>query len=45
MEDKIKELLYAGYYEDDGTYTIEIKIKDLKKILCEVFNSQNIKLI
>jgi len=41
----ITDVLYAGYYEDDKEYTIEVKKKLVEDVFKKMFNADNIKIV
>lgn len=45
MKKKFQDLTFAGYYEEDNTYTIEILKEDLIKFLKETFEVDNLKIV
>lgn len=45
LEEELKDLQYWGYYEDDGTYTVDIVKKDLIKYLKNKFEVDNVKIV
>lgn len=45
LKEKFKDIRYAGYYEDDHTFTIEILKEELIKFLKEEFKVDNIKIV
>lgn len=45
MKKKFQDLTFAGYYEEDKTYTMEILKEDLIKFLKEAFEIDNLKIV
>ena len=45
MKKKFQDLTFAGYYEEDKTYTMEILKEDLIKFLKEAFEVDNLKIV
>ena len=45
LKKEFKDLTFAGYYEDDHSYTMEILKEDLIKFLKKTFEIDNIKII
>lgn len=41
----IENISYAGYYEDNGQYTVEVKKQKVEELLKQIFNSDNIKVV
>lgn len=41
----IGEIMYAGYHEDNGDYTVEVKKQYVDKLLKQMFNADDIKII
>ena len=45
VQEELKNLQYWGYYEEDGTFTIDIVKKDLIAYLKEKLQVDNIKIV
>lgn len=45
LEKKFKDLTFAGYYEEDHSFTVEIIKEDLIKFLQDTFKIDQIKII
>lgn len=45
LEKQFKDLTFAGYYEEDHSYTIEILKEDLIKFLQNTFKIDSIKIV
>lgn len=41
----IGEVMYAGYHEDNGEYTVEVKKNYVEEMLKRMFHADNIKVI
>lgn len=41
----IDTILNAGYYEDDGSYTVELKKAKVYEMLKKMFNADEVKLV
>lgn len=41
----IADVLYAGYYEDNKEYTVEVKKQLIEIIFKKMFNADNIKIV
>jgi hypothetical protein len=39
------EILYAGYYEDNGEYTVEVKKNMVENLIKKIFSADNVKII
>lgn len=45
LKNKFKELTFAGYYDDDGSYITEILKEDLISFLTNEFEIKNLKIV
>lgn len=35
---------YCGYYDDAGTYVVEVSMRDVERILKDYFNAEEVKI-
>lgn len=45
LKNKFKEIIYAGYYDDIHEYILEVRKEDLIKLLEEVLDIENLKIM